>query len=146
LYSQFQTNTAQAAERLATLQTPEGSPLPPNVSAECRQPDQGDRGGSSETVTSAGEAIGRSSFICRLTLTNRPVACGIGVYGWDGSAGVGRRCLNEGDTKIFCGTCEPGHTCASPDSRYDGPPYLSPKGAGPSRFRRRPSFYTPSFA
>ena len=55
----FKPTLRKAAERLATVHTPEGMPLPPNTLAElqrhgaaglCRQPDQGDRAGSSETI------------------------------------------------------------------------------------------------
>jgi transposase len=56
----FKPTLRKAAERLATLHTPKGSPLPPNVSAElqrdmgapalCHKPDQGNRGRSSETI------------------------------------------------------------------------------------------------
>src|ERR1700729_2968727 len=56
----FKPTLRKAAERLATVHTPEGMPLPPNTLAElqprhgaaglCRQPDQGDRAGASETI------------------------------------------------------------------------------------------------
>ena len=56
----FKPTLRKAAERLATLHTPEGVPLPPNVIGRAaarhsaaglrHQPDQGDRGGSSETI------------------------------------------------------------------------------------------------
>src|SRR5437763_1387741 len=34
-----------------------------------------------------------------------------------------------GNTKVFLGICEPGHTCASSTCRYGGAPRFSPKGA-----------------
>ena len=56
----FKPTLRKAAERLGTLHTPEGSALPPNVSAELQrdmarlgfvdQPDQGYRGRSSKTI------------------------------------------------------------------------------------------------
>jgi transposase len=58
----FKPTLRKAAERLATVHTPEGMPLPPNVLAElerdmaaglCCQPDPRDRAGSSETIRAA---------------------------------------------------------------------------------------------
>jgi transposase len=59
----FKPTLRKAAERLATVHTPEGMPVPPNTLAElqrgmarldlCRPPNQRDRDSSSETIRAA---------------------------------------------------------------------------------------------